>query len=373
MASYGTRVSRAIGSSDKAFGGAGLNLPADCLAGEGDMIGVFDDFNSVIPNTEFGATASTDGQVNIWEENGWVMTDVGSPANEEVGMMDPADVSEWSPSCIRIATGDTEDTGGNMQLDLINSPTVQSGGYLGSATEDLTFLRRNFPHLWIPETAAGVAVLDNTTWVFACRVGLRADRDAVGAGAWDSKAFIGWAVAGEGAIMTPSTGVLAVASAADQLLGVHIPEDGSIDGISQRVGTTAYAEGTNFTELISAGGVDGTTANGSATAGDTTWFDLALRMDITDHSATANGATRFFYRGPLRSATNGGGDVFDTPGQGYQPWIEHGTSLVNQVPLHTVSLVPTIEVINGPTADTDGVLLLDWWTFGCSRLSRLDR
>ena len=49
------------------------------------------------------------------------------------------------------------------------------------------------------------------------------------------------------------------------------------------------------------------------------------------------------------------------------------TVLLNQTPNHTVALVPTIEVINGPTANRDGVFLVDWWAFGCSRFSRLSR
>lgn len=351
-------------SDEGAQGGAAAGMHIDATAGEGDMVTVFDDFNGVMPTTEFGAASAADGTVNIWEENGWVMTDIGTPATDEVGMNDPADVDQWYPSCIRIAPSTVEDEGGNMQLDHINSSAV--GSYTGSGTNDLTFHRREFPHLWIPETAAGVTAIDNTIWTFGCRVGLRADITTTGSGAWDSKAFIGWSVAGEAAIMTLGTGVLAVAAAADQLLGFHFPEDGSIDGISQRVGTTAYVEGTNFTELVPAGGVDGTTANGAVTAGDTMWFDLALRMTVTDWSETSNGATEFFYR--RVPALNPGKP--GQPGEKLPPWQKHGTALLNQVPLHTVSLVPTIEVINGPTADVDGVVYLDWWSFGCSRVSR---
>ena len=333
-------------AAHSAMGGAAMELGIGGLAGETNIITVFDDFNGVVPTEAFGAATN-------WETMGWVLTDVGVPANDEVGMNDPADVDQWNPSCIRIDTGDTEDTGGNMQLDRINASLPASGGH-------------SFPHLCLPETAAGVAALDNTIITFACRVGLRADTDAVGSGAWDSKAFIGWSVAGEGAIMTPGTGVLAVAGAEDQLLGFHIPEAGAIDGIAQRVGTTAYAEGTNFTRMVAPGGVDGTVANGATTAGDTIWFDLALRAQVTDWSLlTGNGRVEFFWR-RIDKRT-------DAPGaarQEFPPWIRHSTRLTNQIPSHTVGLVPTIEAINGPTADTDGQVFLDWWCFGLSRVSR---
>ena len=125
--------------------------------------------------------------------------------------------------------------------------------------------------------------------------------------------------------------------------------------------------------MIAAGGVDGTLANGAKVVGDTMWFDLALRMDIIDMSDdAANGSTRFFYRGPLNrvSPVNAGKDEMSQPGQGYYPWREHSTVLLNQTPNNDVSLVPTIEVIDGPTTDTDMVFYLDWWTMGRSRVSR---
>jgi len=351
----------------QAMGGMATGLGIDSLSGEGDMITVFDDFNDVMPSVEVGAVSAADGTTNVWEENGWVFTDVGTPANDAVAMNNPADATLHYPSCIRIDTGDTEDTGGNLQLDFINSTAI-AAAYTGSGTNDFEFVRRQFPHLIIAETGAGVTTLDNTILTFACRIGFRADDEAAGntGGDWDSKAFIGWSVAGQSLVMTAATGVLTVAAAADQLLGFHIPEDGSIDGISQRVGTTAYVEGTNFTELVAAGGVDGTTANGAVAAGDMMWFDLALRATITDWSeTTGNGWTEFAHRRvtPVSGAL---GQPSDKVG----PWQKHATVLTDQIPNHTVALVPTIEVTNGPTADKDGVVYLDWWSFGHSRVSR---
>lgn len=363
---YGASFSRPLGVDNKGKGGAALKLGIEGLAGETELVTVHDDFDGVLPTTTFGAVSAADGTVNTWEENGWVFTDVGAPTNDEVGMQDPADVDQWYPSCIRIFSGDADDAGGNMQLDFINSTGV--GTYLGSTTNDLTFTRYPFRHLWIPETAAGAAVIDNTVWVFACRIGLRADLTTTGSGDWDSKCFIGWAEAGDTAILTAASGAITQPETGP-LVGFHIPEDGSIDGICQRTVNTTYAEGTNLTELVAAGGVDGTVANGSTTAGDTVWFDLALRMVVTNMSDnTDNGFTQFFSRRLSPKTFVNASDTHPFAGE-FVRWNAHETTLLNQTPNNDVALVPTIEMVNGGTAGRDGVLFLDSWTFGVSRLA----
>ena len=361
MASYSNRLPRPIGCNDQAMGGAAMNLGIEALTGETDMVTVFDDFNGTLKGAEgFGDAA-------VWEDSGWVLTDVNTPAADAISMNSPSTVAIWAPSCISIYPGTTDDAGGNMQLDLING-TI--GTMVGTP---------DFPHICIPETAAGVTAIDNTSFVFACRLGVRADFTTTGSGAWTTatpggKFFIGWSVAGEAAIMTAATGVLAVAAAADQLVGFHIGEDGSLDGVSQRVGTTAYVEGTNFTEILPAGGVAGTVANGATTAGDTMWFDLALRMDVLDWSeTTGNGFTTFYHRRVPALSGIPGNEMMDRSGIGSGNWQKHATVLTDQVPVHTVGLCPSIEAINGPTAGTDCVFLLDWWAFGTSRFSRFSR
>ncbi len=353
MSGQGTHHQKGLGGDSKAMGGGAMNLPISALDGEADMISTFDDFNGIMI-TEAGN--STTG----FESSGWVLKDQDTPVGDEIGMNDGALVAVWAPSCLRIFPGTADDHGLSIQRDAVNYTLPTSGGH-------------TFPHVWFPETAAGVAAIDNTTWMFACRIGLRADITTTGSGVWDSKAFIGFAVAGEGAIMTASTGALAVAGVEDQLLGFHVTEAGEIDGVSQRVGTTAYADGTNVTELVAASGVDGTVANGAATVGDTMWFDLCLRMDVSDWSASTNGSTQFFSRRVNRTnPVNPGKSQLSAAGQGYEPWVAHPTVLENQVPLHDVSLVPGIEVVNGPTAGRDCVFYLDWWTMGHSRWSRID-
>jgi hypothetical protein len=330
------------------------------------MIYTFDDFNGFMAGEAFNA----DG---VWEDSGWVLVQDGTPTGDLVSMNSaPTNTSDFD-SCIRIEPGTDGDQGGNMQLDATNG-TFIGGTYL-------------FPHIWIPDsvtvpsgstaTGAALTALDDSTWVFACRIGLRADVTTTGDGDFDGKVFIGWAEAADSSILT-ETGVtmatpIITLTETGPLVGFVIPEDGSINGVSQRTPGTAYAEGTNFTKLVDAGGVDGTVANGAKVLADTMWFDLALRMDITDMSDdAANGSTRFFSRGPLNrtSPANAGKDEFAQPGKGYEPWQEHGTVLTHQTPNNNERLVPTIEVIDGPSAGVDMVFYLDWWTMGRSRVSR---
>jgi hypothetical protein len=225
-----------------------------------------------------------------------------------------------------------------------------------------------FPHIFIDNTGSGVTNLDETTFTFACRLGLKADETTTGAGNWNGAAFIGWAMAADTSIMTHNTGVITIASDGP-LVGFHIPIDGSIDGISHRTAATVMAEGTNFTELAAAGAVDGTLVNGAETAGDVCWWDLALRMDITDSSeTTGNGFTTFYSRQVnLQTGTPG------SSGYRQNPWNKHRTVLVDQTPASATTMVPTIEVLSGATAGQNCQFFIDWWAFGKSRLSTKSR
>jgi hypothetical protein len=324
------------------------------------MIYTFDDFNGHMGVEGFSEAA-------VWEDSGWVLTDDGSaPANDTISMNAAATVTADFDSCIRIWPGDGDDSGGSMQLDRVN-------GALGTLVG-----QTDFPHLWIPETAglpsrgAGGAatILDSTTWVFATRIGLNADVTGTGTN-WNGKMFIGWAVAGDTTIMDHDTG--AITTTNGELFGFHVTETGSILGISKRTAGDAQITGTNQTELFAAASADNTVANGARTVNDTMWFDLALRMDITDMSDdAANGSTRFFSRGPLNrvSPANPGKDEFSQAGRGYMPWQEHGTVLLNQTPNGAVAHVPTIECLNGVTGGLDCCMYVDWWTMGRSRVSR---
>lgn len=356
---YSSRQSRPTGASDKSFGGAGLNLGLNALCGESNMVTTFDDFDGIV------TTEEADSATN-YETLGWAITEDGTVANvgEEIGQNDPANVDTWMPSCLVLNGGTADNSGFNMQL--VHALHTSGGP--------------EFPYLWIPEetsishpqgSRAALGALDETTWVFACRIGLKADDTVTGAGAWDSSFFIGWAASGDTSIMTHDTGALTIASDGP-LIGFHVPVLGGIHGISHRTEATAMAEGVNFTAIVADGGVDGTVANGAAVAGDTMWFDLALRMHVTDMSLDAGcGWTTFYTRGPLNknATTNPGLNVGTAPGEGYMPWTRHTTVLDNQTPSHTAPLVPTLELITGATAGVDPKVYLDWWAMGCSRVS----
>jgi len=360
MSNYGERKSRAVGLNDKAFGGAGHNLTLDAIMGEGTMITTFDDFNGVVGQEAFGV-ANT-----IWETLGWELTDVGSPVADLVHMNDAnftAGASTFN-SCITITPGTAADAGGNMQLDFDNNTTpIASGGVI-------------FPHIWLPETrgidyTGGANVgLDNKTAVFAFRIGFEADNNTNNTD-WDAKTFIGWARSADTAVLVPTDGLIAIASTGG-LFGFHFLEDGSVRGISHRTAATAMVEGTNFTEILPAGSLDNSVANGTAAEGDVIWFDFALRMEIDDMSDISNnGSTQFFYRGALNHAAgvDPARQQFSNPGEGYKPWIKHPTVLLNQTPLETSNMiVPTIEVVNGPVGTAQNCQVrLDWWAMGLSR------
>jgi len=331
--SYSGRYTNPLGAGPRAFGGAGWNLGVEALAGQTEISTVFDDFNR---------TMTADAAGTAMELNGWEVFESAGAANNTIGMNDPVNHVEHF-SGILIDAGDNADDGYSVQL------------------ADSTAGAQVHEWIWVP-TNGNAAALDGSILTFACRIGVTCDV----AGGWSGKVFIGWATLGETAVLTLADGTIGVGAAADLVHGFHIPEDGSIDGISQgRDGTTAYVEGTNFTELFAAGAAD----SGVAGNAGFIWYDLALRMAITDMSDDdANGSTTFYSRLLSDSTPPPGSMGGNMPGEG-PAWKQHPTVLMNQTPNPGDALVPTIEVINGPTSHID--LKLDWWAMGFSRFSRI--
>ena len=296
------------------------NLRIEAVGGEGDLITVFDDFDQTIITDTFGGTG--------FEANGWIASAIGTVAADSITQNSTTTGAQ--NSCIRLNAGTAADTGGNLQLS--SSATVF-----------------DYPHIKIPTSGVAATILDNTRYVFACRIGLMSN-----AATWDGKAFIGWAEEVDPQILTSATGVITQAETGP-LVGFHIPQDGSIDAISQRTVNTAYAAGTNFTELYAAG-----SANGTANIPE--WYDLAVVLDITDMSDNAaNGRTTFYHRRVRSRALD----------PTLPEWIRHPTVLSNQTPNNNFNLTPTIELQNGPTNQSD--LFVDWWAFGATRYSRTGR
>lgn len=298
------------------------NLLVEAADGGSDLVTAFDDFNGTMGLDSFGGTAA-------FEASSWALTDVGTtPANDTIVLNSAATAVGPHNSCLTLNAGTTADTGGNMQL-LGTGPVY------------------DFPHLKIPSNdaaAGGVTALDNTEFIFACRIGLVSN-----AATWDGKLFIGMAEEGDTSILTAATGAITQAETGP-LVGFHVGENGRVDGISQRTVNTAYAEGTNRTQLYAAGAPDGNT-------NIAWWIDLAFRMRITDMSATSNGSTTFYHR-RVRARSTG-----PVPA-----WTRHPVVLNNQTPNNDLSLTPTIELVNGPTNQSD--LMIDWWAFGATRFSR---
>lgn len=339
---YGARFSKAVGCTRHAMGGAAEGLGIEALAGDTAMVTVFDDFNGVIEADAFGVGTT-------WETLGWEIADVGGGAQtgDYIEMNDCKSQVDFDSSIV-IVPGDTADLGGNCQLDKVTGDEAA-----GTAVYE-------FPHMWIPSTGSGVTVLDDTTWVFATRVGFQSgDATAIGAasGDWNGKTYIGWAVANDVNVMTNTTGAIVIASTGG-LVGFHVTESGDIRGISHRTAATAMAEGTNYTTLLAAGGVDGNTGNGATSANQKMWFDLAVKLDITDmDDDDDNGYSTFYWRRVLPSKPLG-------------DWMKHPTVLENQTPNSATVMVPTIEVINGPAVVQECAVGIDWWAFARNRVNR---
>lgn len=353
--SYSGRYSKPLGAGDDAFGGAGLNLGIEGLAGETELVTTFDDFNIRHTGSGNGGNAPFPG---------WVSTDVGVPVGEQLSCNDPsgataAPQATHFQSSLRVLPGTAEDTGSNIQID-------------GSADTER-------PHIWIQDRDADADGNDNMTVVFACRIGLGLAA-AAAANTWQGKVFIGFAQSGNQQVMTPATGVIDATNGT--LLGFHVAEDGHIDLISTRENIAApLVDGTHFTQMVDTDWNAGLIALGDAGTRPT-WFDLALRAEVRDASnAAQNGAVQAFVRPQLTQAAltsvtpiPGRRQVEQSNADVANPiaWRPVDTVLQNQLWNDTgLEIVPTIEVQNGgDVVGEDVAFWLDWWSMGISRSSR---
>lgn len=311
---------------------------------------VFDDFDDWVSATSCNGVTIGDLANSalgpIWDQVGWQLTQIGteSATTPHVGM-NWSDSGTTFSSSIRFFMGTQVDAGCSAQLDQENFVHKHSGD-------------ASFPHMYIPDEDSVIKdVMDDRVFVFGFRVGFREDVPAGGTdgdGDWSHKVFIGFIGDTDTQVLDVSTGLITQPETTG-LVGFHVLEDGSVRGVSQRTVNTAYAEGTNFTELLAAGGVDGTIANGALIDGGTLFFDFIVKIDITDSDNDSdNGTTSFWYRKII-------------PGTTSQPsFTAHPTTLSNQFPQEAdpQDLVPHIEFIHGPNAGRDGGIWLSWWAFG---------
>jgi hypothetical protein len=257
--SYSGRYSRPLGAGDNAFGGAGLNLGIEALAGETEMITTFDDFND---RRDAAAVAGAGDP-----RPGWFSSVINVATGNLINLNDPGATPQpvAFQSSLRVLPGTIEDAGVNLQI---------VGGTDGSS-----------PHVWIQDRDADAAGGDNTSIVFACRVGVGLAAAAAGE-VWQGKFFVGFAISGDVQVLNNTTGEIDLATDGP-LLGFHMAEDGHIDLISVRDGIAGpLVDGTHFTQLVDTSWNANLQPELGTANHQPTWFDLALLGSGADRRDT---------------------------------------------------------------------------------------
>jgi len=337
MGTYSTRRGRPLGVSEQGAGATLTNMNLFALDGESEIVSVHDDFNGYVMDEHFGGA-------NNWETQGWALTDAGTTTTPVADFMSMNDGSVDTDfySCIRVVAGTAADEGGNAQLlgaGAAALPSASGGG--------------GFPHIWIPTSGMDTEVLDKTVITFHCRVGVVSN-----AVTCDGKWFIGFAEVGDTSILTTTTGVITIASTG-ALFGFHFNADSqdTLRFVSHRTAATVMATTVNFLELTD--GIDV-----GYTAGHPRVFDLSFRLIVNNMSDNANNGISAAAWREVGGQVNPGNEGINLPGEGYAPY--NLTALLdNQTPNSGTMLVPTIELMNGPTNHTQ--LKLDSWSMGLSR------
>jgi hypothetical protein len=333
---YSGRFSKPLGANADAFGGAGLNLNIAALSGETEMVHSFDDFDDQVAGA---------GPGNNVPRIGWLTTVRGGAAGHTTAI-NPLAPSGRHYSCLQVTAGTAASTGINA---IVDDP------------QDVAAAK---PILRWPDRTDTEA-MDNTSYVFACRVGLRISAGSV----WDGQAFIGIAEETDTAILelVAANGIQSPTSNA--MIGFHIASDGHIDLICMREGKAIAAE--NFTQMVS------TTWNQNLGTGDhnITWFDLAFRAEVRDwDDASDNGAVTGYFRqvgSPVTTVGRRPVEQSNATSPSTNAWTQHPTPIFNETPFDAGvnALVPAIEVINGAGANLTE-LWVDWWVMAISRMSR---
>jgi hypothetical protein len=319
------------------------------------MITTFDDFND---RRDAAAVAGAGDP-----RPGWFSSVINVATGNLINLNDPGATPQpvAFQSSLRVLPGTIEDAGVNLQI---------VGGTDGSS-----------PHVWIQDRDADAAGGDNTSIVFACRVGVGLAAAAAGE-VWQGKFFVGFAISGDVQVLNNTTGEIDLATDGP-LLGFHMAEDGHIDLISVRDGIAGpLVDGTHFTQLVDTSWNANLQPELGTANHQPTWFDLALRVETRDVSNAAdNGAVQGFVRRLQTDASRA--NVTPIPGRRpIEPshpdsanpldWRPQGVVLENQVPHDTgLEVVPTVEIQNGgAVVGEDVYFLMDWWAMGISRASR---
>ena len=141
------------------------------------------------------------------------------------------------------------------------------------------------PYSKLPGVITSTATLmDNREIIFGTRVGF-----LIGSGTdWSSKWMFGWNLSTDVALMTPSTGAIAIGTGGG--VGFHITEAGQINAYIQ--GTTAATEFDTGQDM------------GSLTTTFSNFLDLGVRVRWIDASA-GTGVAQFYVNGQLTNEVSG--------------------------------------------------------------------
>lgn len=198
--------------------------------------------------------------ITVAEDVGWTETAVGTAASRSVAYD--------SAQQLLVHNADTvADEGSN----LINN---------AAGTADTVA-----PYSKLPGVITSTATLmDNREIIIATRVAF-----LLGAGSWTSKWVWGWNLSSDAALMTPSTGALAIGSGGG--FGFHITEAGQLNAYIQ--GTTAATEFDTGVDMPS-----------TLTTTFTNFLDLGVRVRWIDASA-GTGHAQFYVNGRLTNSIAG--------------------------------------------------------------------
>jgi hypothetical protein len=279
--------------------GLGTHWKGPLLASSNAGDGLFDDIPIGVvdrmrsPYACYYEDFSSASSITNWESAGWTETAVGTAASRSIAYS------------------------GQQRALIINADTVADEG-----TSSQYNSTSGGPRIHLLYGVTSTATLmDNQELIWATRISF-----LVGDGStFDSKALLGWFVT-DTALMTPSTGALAIASGGG--IGFHISGDaggtstGSIDAVVQgTTSATSTATGVTVTDAT-------TTFAGTGAVG---WIDLGFRARWVDASA-GTGTVDFYVNGVKRVSIDGATTAL--PMQSTQTYSN------------------TIELINGPaTAD----------------------
>jgi hypothetical protein len=194
----------------------------------------------------------------------------------------------WTETAVGTAASRTWAYSSQIGALIINADTVAAEGTSAQFNAASAATLTSHQHMLLPAITSTTTLMSNRELIWATRIGF-----LVGNGiTYDSAALLGWFVT-DTALMTPSTGALAIASGGG--IGFHI---NGVAGTGDR-SIGAVVQGTTVATEISTGVVLGVTASFFIT-----YYDLAFRARWID-STVGTGVVDFFVNGKRRVSVSG--------------------------------------------------------------------